>query len=262
MQAHGAAGLRSTAADDEKLSDVELVGVSDSVRLFEALYGGAVFSGDAVERLAFFDDVSRFACRRPSRDGDGELLSDGKAVGIGNPVEARELQVGDTVASRDGEQGFSFADAMRRRTLCCLAGLGGNGGSRCGLGCRVAACNIRISRHDAAHRGDLRAARYLVAFDAFVGRDGAKANFAALLTARKQNCRQESGTERGNREKERNRERNGKEAAHAPIVCSGAEGCKQGASKQGASKQGDSKPRSWCKKSDSQGATTDGSATP
>ena len=58
----GGGACRSCACvDDEELSDIEFVGVLDSVCLFEFLYGGGVFSSDAVERFAFFDDVSRFA---------------------------------------------------------------------------------------------------------------------------------------------------------------------------------------------------------
>ena len=63
----GGGACRSCACvDDEELSDIEFVGVLDSVCLFELLYGGGVFSSDAVERFAFFDDVSRFACRKVS----------------------------------------------------------------------------------------------------------------------------------------------------------------------------------------------------
>ena len=56
-----ALGFSCACVDDEELSDIEFVGVLDSVCLFEFLYGGGVFSSDAVERFAFFDDVSRFA---------------------------------------------------------------------------------------------------------------------------------------------------------------------------------------------------------
>ena len=215
--------------DDEELSDIELVGVLDSVRLFQASYGGAVFFSDAVERFAFFDDVSCFACRKVFCRGNGECLSDGKAVGVGNAVEAHELAVGDAVASRDGEKRFSFFNAMGCRRLGCLGlglRLGCDGGSRCGLGCRVATDDIGISWNDSADGGNVDISRYLVSFDAFVGGDGTEADFASLLATDQENCQKDSC--QGNRcQRESGEERRGGwSATHAPYS-SGAEGCKQ-----------------------------------
>ncbi len=215
--------LCCAAADDEKLSDIELVGISDAVCLLEPFDGGRVFSSDAIERFAFFDDVPRFACRKVSCCRDRELLSNFEEVGIGNSVEARKLRKGDTVASRDGEKGFPFPHAVGCRALRrFLLGLRREGGSGCGLGLRVAADDIRIARDDSANGGNIGISWQLVSFDALVGSDGAQAHFASLLASGKQQrCQQNSRKKQGK----------GRTAKHA-LYCSEGSISRQEADKE------------------------------
>ena len=212
--------LACAALNDEKLSYIEFVGVLDAVCLFQPLYGGGVFSSDAIEGFAFFDDVSRFACRKVSCGRDGEFLSDLEKVRVGNSVEARKFRKRDAVASRDGDKRFAFLDTMgccaSRRLRRCLLRLCRYRGSRGGLGLGIAADDIGIARHDSAHGGNAGVAWQLVSFDALVGGDGTKADFSSLLARGKKKRRQKgSGEKQGNGRTE-----------HA-LYCNGAMGSRQ-----------------------------------
>ncbi len=195
-------GLACASLNDEQLSDIEFVGVLDTICLFQAFYGGGVFSSDAVEGFAFFDDVSRFACRKVSCGGYREFLSDSEKVRVGNAVEARKFREGDAVASRDGEKRFAFSNTMyccaSRRLRRCLLRLCRDGGRLGSLGLVIAADDIGIARHDSAHGGNAGVARQLVSFDAFVGGDRTKANLSSLLArGKKKRCQKDSGEKQG-----------------------------------------------------------------